>query len=130
MKNFFFVLFSMILLGFGQQAIAQTTPAGSGMGAPSMAPIPVKVSLKASKTAVATVVTSDALMGKSHKGLKFQLLDANGKAVKGGEKRVKYNEKDGSLTADIVGLLAPPRGKYYKLRITSSDKTVTDIDLK
>ena len=133
MKNLFFLLLSFLLMGLSQEAFAQASQGGAGAtvqtGGTQRANTPVTVSVSSKKGAPATAVTSDAVPGRDRKGMKFQLLDPNGKAVAGGEKRIKYTENDGNVSVDIVGLPAAPKGKKYRLRITTKDNVATNVDL-
>lgn len=136
MKTLYFFLFSFVLLGlsqsYAQGAIGggNQQPGGNqGNNAPAAAG--VNVNLKSSKTAASKSISTDGLKMMSRKGLRFQLMDANGKAVKGAERRIKYSETTGNVDVDVVGLPAAPKGRNYRLRVTNADKTTTtDVDLK
>ncbi|MBK8956637.1 MAG: hypothetical protein IPM34_13940 [Saprospiraceae bacterium] len=134
MKTLYFFLFSFVLFGL-TESFAQGSMGGGATqpGGNQNAPAPnsgVSVSLRTSKSGAATTVNADNLKGLTRKGLRFQLLDSNGKAVVGGEKRIKYTESDGNVVVDIVGLPPAPRGKNYRMKITGADNAVTNVDLK
>ncbi len=132
MKNLFFLALSFVLMGMSQQAFSQGA-AGSGSsvqtGSNERASAPVHVTVSSKRGAPATTVTMDAVPGRDRKGMKFQLMDPNGKAVPGGEKRIKYTENDGNVAVDVVGLPAAPKGKRYSLRITTKDNAITNVNL-
>ncbi len=132
MKTLYFFLFSFVLLGLSQSYAqgsiggASTTSGNQGTNTPDSG---VSVNLRIAKTGAAKSVSGPSLVGLTRKGMRFQLMDANGKPVVGGEKRIKYTESNGNVVVDIVGLPAP-KGKNYRLKLTGADNAITEVDLK
>lgn len=134
MKTLYFFLFSFVFLGLSQSYAqgamgggASKPGANQGTNAPASG---LTVNLRTAKTGAAKAIMADALKTMTRKGLRFQLLDGNGKMVAGGDKRVKYNEANGDVTVDVVGLPAAPKGKNFRLKITGADNAITNVDLK
>lgn len=133
MKTLYFLLFSFVFLGLSQsyaQGSMGGTPTPGGNQGGNTSATGVSVNLRTSKTGAAKTLSIPSLAGMTRKGLRFQLLDSNGKAVAGGEKRIKYNEANGSVDVDVAGLPAAPKGKNYRMKVTGADNAVTNVDLK
>ncbi|MBK9109577.1 MAG: hypothetical protein IPM92_14690 [Saprospiraceae bacterium] len=128
MKNMYYFLFSFIFLGFSQSyAQVEATETGGNQRSESVG---IKLNLRKSAAAPSIIQTED-LRSLSRTGLTFQLVDADDKVVARGERRVKYNEKDGTVDVDLLGLPDAPKGRNYRMRVTRADKAVvTNVDLK
>lgn len=132
MKKMYFILFSLILLGLNQTnaqtRVPETVETGTNARA---ANVGIVVNVRRPNAPAPVIVQADDLKKISRSGLRFQLLDADGKVVARGEHRVKYNETDGKVDVDIVGLPEAPKGRNYRVRITDAKKAVVGtVDLK
>lgn len=131
MKNMYFFLFAFLFFGISQSfAQASRNSDETGGNAKAAPAVGLTVNVKRAPNGAATTVPADNLKSRDRKGVRFQLLDASGKLVKGGEKRIRFSETDGNVEVDVAGLPAAPKGKSYRLRVTGADNKSTDVDIK